>query len=341
MRTRYRLLAAACAAVVLCGAGTARTTRHFYVPDTISPAAQRVLREFDGTHFGDDFPASQDLAAWKRVQALYTRKAPTRILQAISEFGVSVSPLTLGGVPVLDVRPHAWLPDRRVIVYAHGGAYVVLSAGADITEAAALSAASDERVVSIDYTVAPEAHWNTIQQQALSVFAALRASGYRMDDIAMAGDSAGGGLTVSTVLNLRDRGLGMPAAAVLLSPWVDLTGRGDTMTTLADADPMLSYRGLAIAARAYAGTLPLDDPRVSPIYADFRKGFCPTLIQESTKTIFLSGSVRLYQELEAAGAHPVLDMYEGLWHDFQYDAWLPESRTAYATMASFIRAHQR
>jgi monoterpene epsilon-lactone hydrolase len=91
-------------------------------------------------------------------------------------------------VPVLDVRPRGWTRDRRIIVY------------------------------SVDYTLAPQAHWNTIQQQVLSVFAALRKRGYSMRDIAMAGDSAGGGLTVSTVLNLRDRGLGMPAAVVLMSP---------------------------------------------------------------------------------------------------------------------------
>ena len=340
MSTKLRALVAACAICAVCAAPTARIVRHFYVPSTVSPAAQRILREFDGERFGDDFPASQNPAAWKNVQALYARAAAIRIRQAIAEYAVTVTPLRLGGVPVLDVRPHGWTRDRRLIVYAHGGAYVVLSAGADIPEAAALSAASGERVISIDYTLAPEAQWNTIQQQALSVFAALRREGYRLRDIAMAGDSAGGGLTVSTVLNLRDRGLGMPAAAVLLSPWVDLTDRGDTMTTLADADPLLSYSGLYRAARAYAGSLPLDDPRVSPLYANFSKGFCPTLIQEGTKTIFLSSSVRLYRALDAAGDHPVLDMYEGMWHDFQFDTWLPESRIAYAKMAAFIRAHQ-
>ncbi len=340
-RAFYVTVVAVCALCSMCAAATVQLVQHFYVPDTVSPPAQRILREFNGERFGDDFPASQSLAAWKRIQALYTRRAARRIREAIGEYGVTVAPLLLGGVPVLDVRPHGWTRDRRIIVYAHGGAYVVLSAGGDIPIAAALSAASDERVISIDYTLAPEARWNTIQQQVLSVFIALRKSGYALRDIAMAGDSAGGGLTVSTVLNLRDRGLGMPAAAVLLSPWVDLTDRGDTMTTLASADPSLSYKGLSIAARAYAGSLPLDDPRVSPLYANFSKGFCPTLIQEGTKTIFLSGSVRLYRALDAAGAHPVLDMYEGMWHDFQFVSWLPESRTAFAKMAAFIHAHQR
>jgi monoterpene epsilon-lactone hydrolase len=342
--TRSRFLFAAFAAIcalLTVHASAAQRPGRFFIPDTISVPAQRILREFNGVRFGDDFPASQNLGAWRRVQALYTHSAALRVRQAIEEYGVSVTAMRLNGVPVLDVRPRHWRPSRRLIVYAHGGAFVVLSAAADISEAAALSAVSGEQVVSIDYTLAPEARWNVIQRQALSVFAALRANGYRMRDIAMVGDSAGGGLTVSTVLSLRDRGLGMPAAAVLFSPWIDLTDRGDTMTTLAAADPMLGYRGLAIAARAYAGTLPLNDPRVSPLYGDFSKGFCPTLIQEGTKTIFLSASVRLYRALDLAGAHPVLDVYEGMWHDFQYVSWLPESRIAYAKAAAFIRAHQR
>ncbi len=340
MSAKSRALVAVCLLCAVTAAAVAPAVRRFYVPDTISPPAQRILREFNGARFGDDFPNSQDPAAWRRVQALWVRKGPLRIAQSISEYGVSVTPLRLGGVPVLDVRPRGWTSDRRLIVYVHGGAYVVLSAATTMPIAAALSYASNERVISVDYTLAPEAQWNAIQHQVLSVFAALKESGYKMRDIAMAGDSAGGGLTVSTVLNLRDRGLGMPAAAVLMSPWVDLTDRGDTMTTLENADPDLSYYGLYRAARAYAGSLPLDDPRVSPLYANFSKGFSPTLIQESTKTIFLSGSVRLYRALDAAGAHPVIDMYEGLWHDFQFASWLPESRTAYTKMAAFIRAHQ-
>ena len=300
-----------------------------------------MLREFTGERFGTNFPASQSLAAWKRVQAIAEEGASAKVREAIRDFRESVFSETLAGVSVLDIRPNGWVRSRKLIVYVHGGAYVAYSARSTIDEASALSYASKERVISVNYTLAPEARWNTIQRQVLSVMLALRARGYHLRDIAMMGDSAGGGLVVSTVLNLRDRGLRMPAAVVLLSPWVDLTDRGDTMHTLARADPLLDYRSLSIAARAYAGSLPLDDPRVSPLYANFSKGFAPTLIQESTKTIFLSGSVRLYRALDAAGAHPVIDMYEGLWHDFQFVTWLPESRIAYAKMAQFIHEYQR
>jgi len=135
-----------------------------------------------------------------------------------------------------------------------------------------------------------------------TVIKALLAEGYTMKDIALYGDSAGGGLVTSMVLNLRDRGMGMPAAVVLWSSWVDLSNDGDTRQTLEDADPFLTYDpSLKNCALAFADGLDLKDPRVSPLYADFSKGFLPALIQDGTKCIFLSTSVRLYQALEAAG----------------------------------------
>jgi acetyl esterase/lipase len=192
------------------------------------------------------------------------------------------------------------------------------------------------RVISVDYTLAPAANWKIIQDQVLSVFKDLLEQGYRMTEMAIIGDSAGGNLATRTVLTLRDNGLGMPAAAVLWAPWSDLTDEGDTAITLKDAEPILSYRNiLEPSARAYAAGLDLKDPRVSPLYADFTKGFPPTLIQDSTRTTFLSTSVRLYRKLEAAGAQPVLDLYEGMWHVFQADL-VPEAEVAVEKSAAFI-----
>ena len=138
------------------------------------------------------------------------------------------------------------------------------------------------------------------------------------------------------MLNLRDNGFGMPAAVVLWGPWSDLTDEGDTAITLKDAEPILSYRNyLEQSARAYAADLDLKDPRVSPQYACFTKGFPPIPIQDSTRTTFLSTSVRLYRKLEAAGTQSVLDLYEGMWHVFQADL-VPEAETAIEISASFI-----
>ena len=173
----------------------------------------------------------------------------------------------------------------------------------------------------------------------IAVIKAVLDEGYEMSDIAIFGDSAGGGLAVSTVLNPRDAGLGMPAAVLLVSPWVDMSNEGDSQTTLKYADPTLKYDPLLKnSAKAYAGSLDIKDPRVSPYYADFTKGFPPSMITEGTKCILLSSSVRFYQKLEAAGHEVKLDLYEGMWHVFQQTP-MPESEVVIRKSASFINKH--
>ena len=312
------------------------------VPSTISAGAQGVLRGLlDGGGKLFTVPAQADGAVWKRLQDDMERRFVPISRDIARQCGVDVRATTLGGVPVLDVRPKGYKPDGRVLVFTHGGGFTLLSARATLGSAALMARATGLRVVSVDYSLAPAARWATIQEQATAVVKALVRSGCPMKRMAIYGDSAGGNLAVRTVLNLRDGHLGMPAAVVLFSPWVDLTNEGDTAATLAEADPTLSYPGFLLpSARAYADGLDLRDPRVSPVYADFTRGFPPTLIQEGTRTVLLSTSVRLYQRLDAAGAGAVIDMYEGMWHDFQGTP-IPESDRAIRKAAAFIRAHLR
>jgi len=313
------------------------------VPNTMSPEATRFLQALIAADLkSSKVPAPTDLAAWRRLQdhlAANNPRAETA-QAALPKLGVSLIDAKLGGVPVIDVRPRGWdKADRRLIVYLHGGAFTINSARSTVANAGRLAAKSGIRVISVDYTLAPAANWKVIQDQALSVFKDLLEQGHRMTEMAIIGDSAGGNLATRTVLTLRDNGLGMPAAAVLWAPWSDLTDEGDTAITLKDAEPILSYRNiLEPSARAYADGLDLKDPRVSPLYADFAKGFPPTLIQDSTRTTFLSTSVRLYRKLEAAGAQPVLDLYECMWHVFQADL-VPEAETAVEKSVAFITSH--
>ena len=153
------------------------------------------------------------------------------------------------------------------------------------------------RVISVDYSLAPSSKWNQTIDEVISVIQALKEQGYSLDDIAMYGDSAGGGLVAGSVLKMRDEGLGIPAALVLWSPWVDLTGMGDTFFTLKNADPLplLTPRLLLAYAPAYANPSDQKNPYVSPVYGNFSSGFPPTLIQGGTKEVLLSDSVRLYQ----------------------------------------------
>ena len=310
------------------------------LPNTMSPEATRFLEALTAANLkATKAPDPTDLAAWRQVQEHLAANNPRAeaARAVLPTLGVSLIDAKLGGVPVIDVRPRDWdKADRRLVIYVHGGAFTINSAHSTVANAARLAAKSGTRVISVDYTLAPAADWKIIQEQVLSVFTDLLAQGYRMATMAIIGDSAGGNLSTRTVLTLRDNGLGMPAAVVLWAPWSDLTDEGDTAITLKDAEPILAYRNiLEPSARAYANGLDLKDPRISPLYADFTKGFPPTLIQDSTRTIFLSTSVRLFRKLDAAGAQPVLDLYEGMWHVFQADL-TPEAETAVGKSAAFI-----
>lgn len=328
-------------ATALLTGGIARAQdRNIYVPSTISAEARQVLGGIiEAKPYARAVPRADDLESWRQVHSATEEavKGPNNI--AVIRTGVTVSDAEMGGVPVLDIRPKGWKDNGKVLVYTHGGAYTIFSARTTLGSSAPMSHATGLRVISVNYTTAPFAKWREIQEQVISVFRTLLSDGYAMEDIAIYGDSAGGGLAVSTILNLRERGMGMPAVTVLWSPWVDLTNAGDTAHTLLEADPTLSYDGLLFqSALAFADGLDLNDPRVSPLYAEFDEGFPPSLIQAGTKEIFLSTAVRLYQKLEAAGQETKLDIYEGMWHIFQQHD-LPETEVALRKSAAFIKEH--
>lgn len=314
--------------------------RDIYIPTTISKDAQEALRKIAKARtYAIILPAPGDLDAWRKARETTDEAEKEDNEKAVVSNGVTVAEANSGGVPVLDIRPANWKDNGKVLVYTHGGAYTMYSARSTLTSAAPMSRATGLRVISVDYTTAPFAGWSQIQEQVVSVFKALLAGGYAMKDIALFGDSAGGGLAISTALNLRDSGMGMPAAVLLWSPWADLSNDDDTSHTLKDADPTLTYDpSLKNSALAYAGGLDLKDPRVSPLFADFSRGFPPALIQDGTKGIFLSASARLYQTLKAAGQPAELDIYEGMWHVFQMYG-VPESEVAITRSAAFINRH--
>lgn len=314
--------------------------RDIYVPTTISPQAQLVLKSLiQKKPYTRTVPPLSDLDAWRKIYTAMEADMRVKSNKVVELTGVTVKETRLGGVPVLDIRPKGWKDNGKVLVYTHGGAYTFFSARTTLDSSAQMTVATGLRLISVDYTNAPFAQWEKIQGQVISVFKALLKAGYSMKDIALYGDSAGGGLATSTVLNLRDEGIGMPAAVVLWSPWADITNAGDIAHTLKYADPTLRYQNvLENSAKAYAGDLKLTDPRVSPLYADFSKGFSPSLIQAGTKEILLSTAVRLFQKLEAAGQDTKLDIYEGMWHIFQSSP-IPEAEVARKKSAEFIRRH--
>jgi epsilon-lactone hydrolase len=314
--------------------------KQIYVPPTISAAAQVVLKALiEAKEYAMQFPAPDDLAGWEKLYDVAEARSKDKAEKTLAASHATVTEMQMGGVTVEDIRPHGWNDNGKVLVYVHGGGYCLFSARSTFADAVPMATATGLRIVSVNYTPAPRAHFEEIQQQIVSVFDALIEAGHAMRDIAIYGESAGGALTASTVLNLRDQGKGMPAAAVFWSPNTDLSSRDDTTVTLDPDDPILTYSTLLVTgSKAYAGDVALDDPRVSPLYADLSKGFSPALIVVGTKEMLLSSSVRFYQALEAAGQSVKLDVHEGMWHAFpQYG--LPESKVAVEKSAKFINDH--
>ena len=325
---------------LLLSSGAAMAADSVPLPNTISPQAKAVIEFLESTGFMDlKAPAADDVAGWKALHDAQEQALVEPNKAVLDQIGATVIDTMIGGVPVLDIRPKGWSDDGRLIVYIHGGAFTLFSARSMAGLGALVADAAGMRMISIDYTNPPVAQWNKVQAQIGAVLKGIMAQGTPISRIALFGDSAGGNLALRAVLNLREEGGAMPAAVLLFSPWADLTNSGDTAITLADADPTLSSAGLlANSARAYAGSLELKDPRVSPLHGDFTKGFPPTMIQDGTRTILLSDSVRTYRALKAARQDAVIDLYEGMWHVFQ-GAPAPEAAEALASAGDFIRQH--
>lgn len=312
---------------------------YVHVPDTVSPQAQEFLRALPDPALKPQFPDAHDIAGWTKLQAWAEADGRAKSDALLKRYDYTVQPLQLGGVPVLDVRPQGWTDNGKLVVYTHGGAHVMYSAASSLGRAVVAAHATGLRVISVDYTLAPHARYDEISDQVVAVIRALLEQGQRMENTAIYGDSSGGGLAAAVVLKMRDRGMGMPAAAVLVSPWLDVTNCGDTETTLHDADPNQLYeKHSRYAAAAYADPQDHKHPYVSPVYGDFSKGFPPTLIQGGLKEVLLSGFVRFYQALDVAGVPVKLDLYEGMVHNFQDripDA--PESALALSKLRDFLR----
>ena len=281
-------------------------------------------------------PDASDKEAWREARIAFNLEHENAANAVLAKYGVSCTSLRFGGVPCLEIRPPCWHDDGRVLVYTHGGVYTLLSARATLESAAMTAVQNRIRVVSIDFTPAPDAQWQEVTDQVVSVFRSLFEQGVDMGATGFFGDCAGGGLAAGSLLKMRDLNMTLPAALFLWSPWLDVTETGDSYHTLREAEPCYRYdRLLQQSAAAYAPAKLQKHPYVSPVYGDFKPGFPPTLIQGGTREIFLSGFVRLYQALDQAQQSVVLDLYEGMPHVFQLAR--PDSNETKAGMSKIQR----
>lgn len=248
------------------------------------------------------------------------------------------TPVEAGGVPAEWVDVPGAEP-RRTVLYLHGGGYVIGSIRTHRDLAQRIARAARARVLLIDYRLAPEHPHPAAVDDATAAYRWMLSQGCLPAASAIAGDSAGGGLTIATLVALRDGGVPLPAAAVCLSPWVDLEGLGVSMTTKAAVDPMVQREPLLRMASLYLAGQHPRTPLAAPLYADLR-GLPPLLIQVGTAETLLDDSVRLADKARAAGVEVTLEPWEDMIHVWQaFAAMLPEGEQAIERIGEFIRQH--
>ena len=234
------------------------------------------------------------------------------------------------------ILTHAEPFSPRVIIYLHGGGYVggTIQMYRSVTSAFALRCTA--RVFALDYRLAPEHPFPAALDDAIATYRWLLAQGIEASKVVVAGDSAGGGLTLSTLIAIRDQGLPRPAGAVMIAPWVDLLATGDSVRTNAGTDDVVvPDNGENRLAHAYMGGAPLDTPLASGLYADLA-GLPPMLIQASAIEVLLDDAVRLDAKARKAGVDSTLRLWDGLPHVWHLFKILPETREAFDDIAVFV-----
>jgi epsilon-lactone hydrolase len=246
--------------------------------------------------------------------------------------------IDLGGVGAVEVSIDGVDPSN-VILYFHGGVYVIGSAGASVPLASDLARRAKTKVVSVDYRLAPEHPYPAAVEDARTAYEGLLSQGVEPGSIALSGESAGGGLAVALLLAIRDAGLPMPSSAFLMSPYTDLTLSGSTIIGKQDVDPLFTEQALRRRVGDYvAGTDP-SDPFISPVFGDLR-GLPPMLIQVGSHEVLLSDAIRLAGRAAEADVAVGLEVTPGVPHVFQaYAAVLDEGDEALDRAAAFLKTH--
>lgn len=248
------------------------------------------------------------------------------------------TPVDAGGVPALWIEAPGAAPDR-VIVYLHGGGYVFGGPRSHGALAAQYSHAAQARVLFLDYRLAPEHPFPAALQDSLAAWRWLLAQGVDPARTALAGDSAGGGLTLASLQAYRDAGLPLPACAATISPWVDLEGLGASFTEKAEVDPMVGADLIRMLVPLILPQGQVRDPRIAPIYGDFR-GLPPLLIHVGERERLLDDARRVAACASAAGVKNQLEIWPGMvhvWHAFC--PRLDEGVQALDQLGAFVRQY--
>lgn len=251
--------------------------------------------------------------------------------------GIDRTSIEVGGVPALRATPVSG-PAKRHVLFLHGGGYIMGSSTSHFTVASRLGKMADGSVTVVDYRLAPEHPFPAALDDCVAAARDLIGE-VGAAHVAIVGDSAGGGATIATLCALRDAGDPLPACAFVMSPWVDLTGSGDSVTSKRDVDPVVEPDMLDGCAADYLNGADATDPRASPLFADLT-GLPPLLIQVGSDEVLLDDSVRLAASAKEAGVDVELDEWPGMWHVFQaLVGSMPEANRAMQQGAEFIMRH--
>jgi epsilon-lactone hydrolase len=277
------------------------------------------------------FPAVSDLNEQRRQlrELLSAQPLPA---------DVTVTAAALGGVPTAEITVDGIEP-RHIVLYFHGGVYVMGDAFLAADLASQVGRRTRAKVISVDYRLAPEHPYPAAVDDALAAYEALLHNGTAPSDIAFAGESAGGGLAIATLVNARDHGLPLPAAAFVMSPYADLTLAGATMETKREADPLLSAQALYARVTDYTSGQDAALGLISPIFAEL-SGLPPLIIQAGTHEVLLDDALRLARAAALADVEVTLDVTPGAPHVFQaYYPMLDEAAAALDRAGQFLSAH--
>ena len=293
-----------------------------------TPELEQVIALIKGREVDESQGATEGRRrSFERMTDAFTIDVPAKYSRA-----------NAGGVTAEWVTAEA-ASDSRVVLYFHGGGYIIGSPRTHRAMMAELSQASGARVLALDYRLAPEHPFPAPIEDSVLAYRWLLSEGYDPARIAVGGDSAGGGLAVAMMVQARYVGLPMPGAAVCISPWVDMEGLGESMETRAGADPMVGKENLMVSAKTYLGGSDPKAPLAAPLYADLR-GLPPTLIQVGDAEVLLDDSTRLAGTAREAGVRVQMEVWDDMihvWHLFA--PILPEGKQALKQAGDFIKKH--
>ncbi len=299
----------------------------------LSPAEQAVLMEMAKPQ---QHPAPDPNADMAEILATMRAGFHDMVMQMSPPLadlpGVAFSE---AGVEGLWFNPKGSNKDE-VLLYLHGGGFLVGSATTGAVVCGFLAKAIDCQAFSLDYPLAPEAPYPAQLESAVAAYTMLLDKGFKPEKIVVAGDSAGGNLTMALLCKLRDTGTPLPAGAYMISPWADLTHSSSAHKEKADSDYVITTQGLEMMAGAYIGEGDRKNPYVSPVFADLR-GLPPLIIQVGSMEVLLDDSLTLARNAALADVPVWLSVWPGYGHDFQmFHSSLAGARRALEGAGAFL-----